>query len=295
MLVGVVFSGALKTALEDPFASENLTGILGDLNKQTNKNILVPYGQTIPLTQGFTVSYTNRWTEGNAFYYELNFIRKDREGNIIDRFITTPNVLHDTLPSGALKFRTANPNTKHYLDRDVFTLAVPDWAFTDPEEEAKVDTNAWQPVTISMGDTFYTQRYFVVYEGNDRVTYEHPDYQPEEGDMPLTGILGIYDPTGNKVEDARVLYYIRGRQQFGLPTVLPELGLELKMTSILVDEETREGQIVFKVKEKAPKKDYVVVQALIFPGIQLVWIGCIMMMFGLFFSGVQRLRKRKTA
>ena len=295
MLVGVVFSGALKNALEDPFASANLSGILGDLNKQTNKNILVPYGQAIELTQGFSVSYTNRWTDGNAFYYELNFIRKDEQGNIIDRFITTPNVLHDTLPNGSLKFRTANPNTKHYWDRDVFTLAVPDWAFVDPEAEAKVDTNAWQPVTITMGDTFYTQRYFVVYEDNDRVTYQHPDYKPEQGDMPLTGVLGIYDPTGNKVEEARVLYYIRGQREFSLPTKLPELGLEIKMSNILVDEETKEGRIVFKVKEKAPRKDYVVVQALIFPGIQLVWIGCIMMMFGLFFSGIQRLRTKRQA
>ncbi|MFK7799238.1 MAG: cytochrome c biogenesis protein CcsA [Aureispira sp.] len=295
MLVGVVFSGALKTALEDPFASANLSGILGDLNKQTNKNILVPYGQTINLSQDFSVSYTDRWTEGNAFYYELNFIRKDEKGNIVDRFITTPNVLHDTLPSGSLKFRTANPNTKHYWDRDVFTLAVPHWAFADPEAEAKLDTNVWQPVTISMGDTFYTQRYFVVYEDNDRVTYQHPDYEPEQGDMPLTGVLGIYDPTGNKVEEARVLYYIRGQREFSLPTELPDLGLELKMSNILVDEETKKGRIVFKVKEKAPLKDYVVVQALIFPGIQLVWIGCIMMMVGLFFSGVQRLRgKRQT-
>lgn len=293
MLVGIVFSGSLKTALEDPFAAESLTGILGGLNKQTNKNILVPYGQTISLSQGFTVSYTNRWTEGNAFYYELNFIRKDVQGNIIDRFITTPNVLHDTLPNGTLKFRVANPNTKHYWDRDVFTLAVPDWAFTDPEAEAKVDTNVWQPVTVNLGDTFYTKRYFIVYQGNDRVTHEHPDYKPEEGDMPLTGVLGIYDAQGNKLEETRVLYYIRGRQQFGLPTKLPELGLEIKMTNILVDKDTKKGNIVFKVKEKAPKKDYVVVQALIFPGIQLVWIGCIMMMVGLFFGGVQRLYSKR--
>ena len=32
-------------------------------------------------------------------------------------------------------FISANPSTKHYLHRDVFTLAVPDWAFVNPEEE----------------------------------------------------------------------------------------------------------------------------------------------------------------
>ncbi|BDS13450.1 cytochrome c biogenesis protein CcsA [Aureispira anguillae] len=289
MLVGVVFSGALKHALADPFASKELDGLLGDLNKQTNKNILVPYGQTVQLTNGFTVSYTKNWTEGNAQFFELNFLKKDAEGNIVDRFITTPNVLHDTLPNGNLKFRAANPNTKHYIHQDVFTLAVPSWAFFDPEAEEKADTTTWQPKHIAVGDTFYTNRYYIVYKANDATTYDHKDYKHVEGDIPVTAILTIKDINTQEEEEARVLYYIRGRQQFSLPTVLDGLGLEFKLTNIL----PQEGKVIMQVKDKAPKRDYVVVQALIFPGIQLVWIGCIMMMFGLLFSGVQRIQRKK--
>lgn len=285
MLVGVVFSGALKHPLSDPFASQELDGLLGDLNKQTNKNILVPYGQTVQLTNGFSVSYTRNWTEGNAQFFELNFLKKDAEGNIVDRFITTPNVLHDTLPNRSLKFRAANPNTKHYIHQDVFTLAVPNWAFVDPEAEAKADTTTWQPKHIAVGDTFYTNRYYVVYKANDATTYEHEDYHYEEGDIPVTAILTINDINTKETHEARVLYYIRGRQQFSLPTKLDRLGLAFKLTNIL----PQEGKVIMQVKDKAPKRDYVVVQALIFPGIQLVWIGCIMMMFGLLFSGVQRI------
>ena len=87
------------------------------------------------------------------------------------------------------------------------------------------------------------------------------------------------------------MYYIRGRQQFNLPTKLDRMGLEFKLTNILPEE----GKVLLQVKDKAPKRDYVVVQALIFPGIQLVWIGCIMMMFGLLFSGIQRVRMKGAA
>lgn len=290
MLVGVVFSGALKHALADPFASQELDGLLGDLNKQTNKNILVPYGQTVQLTNGFSVSYTKNWTEGNAQYFELNFLKKDVDGNIVDRFITTPNVLHDTLPNRSLKFRAANPNTKHYIHQDVFTLAVPHWAFVDPEAEAKADTTSWQPKYIAVGDTFYTNRYYVIYRSNDTETYDHPDYKYEAGDIPVTAILDIHDINTKEVHEARALYYIRGRQQFNLPTKLDRLGLEFKLTNILPEE----GKVLLQVKDKTPKREYVVVQALIFPGIQLVWIGCIMMMFGLLFSGLQRIKMKGT-
>ncbi|MCH2023623.1 MAG: cytochrome c biogenesis protein CcsA [Saprospiraceae bacterium] len=290
MLIGVVFSGALKHALSDPFASKELDGLLGDLNKQTNKNILVPFGQTIELSKGYSVSYTNTWGEGNAQYYALNFVRKDEQGNITDQFTTTPNVLRDTLENGKLKFRAANPDTKHYIHEDVFTLAVPHWAFEDPESETKQDTNSWIAKHIALGDTFYTNRYYVIYNKNDVRTYKHKDYEFQEGDIPVTAILKIKDINSNKEWEARVLYFIRGNKQFSLPTEMPKLGLEFKLSAIL----PAEGKVVFEYKDKEPKREYVIIQALIFPGIQLVWSGCILMMFGLLFSGFQRIRLKKS-
>jgi len=288
MLVGVVFSGALKHALSDPFASNELDGALAGLNKQTNKNILVPFGQTVELTDGFSVSYTQTWTEGNAQFYELNFLKKDAEGNIVDRFTTTPNVLKDSLPNGKQKFRAANPNTKHYLHQDIFTLAIPNWAFDDPEAEKK-DTTTWQAKHLAIGDTFYTNRYFVVYTKNDVQSYEHKDYIHEEGDIPITAILTIHDVNTNDAWEARALYYIRGRKQFSLTTEMPLLGLDFKLSAIL----PTEGKVIIEVRDKQPKRDYVVVQALVFPGIQLVWVGCTMMMFGLLLSGIIRVRNKK--
>ena len=72
---------------------------------------------------------------------------------------------------------------------------------------------------------------------------------------------------------------------------MPDLGLEFKLSAILPTEGS-EGKIVIEYRDKKPKREYVVIQALVFPAIQLVWIGCILMMFGLFFSGVMRLKKK---
>ena len=290
MLIGVVYSGAMKYAISDPFASKELDGILGDLNKQTNKNILVPKGQTISLSNGYTVSYTDNWSEGNAIYYELNFLKKDKNGSIIDRFTTIPNVLHDTLANGNLKFRAANPNTKHYLSEDVFTLAVPHWAFEDPEADEQKDTSQWIAKHIAIGDTFYTNRYYVVYDRNNVQIPERDDYNYQTGDIPVTAQLTIRDINSNEAFDADVLYYIRQNNSYSLTTKLPEQGLEFKLSNIL----PAQGKVVLQYRDKQPKRDYVVIQALIFPGIQLVWLGCLLMMFGLLLSGINRIKGHKS-
>lgn len=291
MLVGVVFSGALKSALEDPFAGENLNGLLGDLNKQTNKNVLVTKGQRIELTRGYSVKYTDSWVEENRYYFALSFLKKNEYGHVIDSFVTAPNVVYDTVANNQLKFRAANPNTKSYWSQDVFTLAVPDWAFVDPEAEEPIDTSGWESVTVAIGDTFYTSRYYVIYEGNANETYQHPSYTYQEGDIPLTGSLTIRDINTGAAYPVRTLYFIRGQREYGLPTELPELGLDIKLTHIL----PRQEKVVFEIKDKELKRSYVVIQALIFPGINLVWGGCIMMMVGLIFSGVARIGAKRAA
>lgn len=288
MLIGVVFSGALKYPLFDEFGQ--IEGILGDLNKQTSKNTLVPLGQTVALNDGFSVTYTKNWTEGNAQNFELSFLRKDKEGNIIDRFVTTPNVLLDSLPNGSLKFSAANPDTKHYLHRDVFTLAVPNWAFLDPVEEAKNDTSKWMAKHVAVGDTFYTRQNYIVYKGNEStVPEDSDDYIYQQGDVPVTAILQVFSLSSGASETIRTIYYIRDRQQFNVPVTVEKLGLSVRLLTMVPEE----GKMVFEVKDKTPKSNYVVVQAIIFPGINLVWLGCIMMMGGLFIGMLQRIAQKR--
>ena len=275
LLVGIIFSGALKRALFDPFASSQLDGILGGLNKQASKNVLVPKGQTVELNDGFTVHFADQWFEGNTQNYELSFIRKDSKGEIIDRFVTQPNVIFEELADGKPKFISANPSTKHYLHRDVFTLAVPDWAFVDPEKDK--DTVSWQRKKMQVGDTLYTSANFIIYRGIDNQMPQIDEYTYQDGDIPVSALLDIHTLGSDSIQSIKTLYFIRDQRENNVPTEVKELGLTIKLSTII----PAEGQMVFEFKEKKPKRDYVIVQAIIFPGIQLVWLGSIMMMFGL--------------
>lgn len=274
LMLGVVFSGALKTAISETFGSDQLTGLLEGLNKQTNKNVVLPKGQTIPIADGYSVTYKKSWEEGNGQHYELEFVKRDKQGNEMDKFTTNPYVLLKKLPNGNNKLLAANPNTQHYLSKDVFTLAVPHWAFDDPEKETEKED--WKKHKIAIGDTFYTSQHYVVFKGFDNQMPSHPQYQPQAGDIPVTALLNIHTVDSDSFWQARPLYFIRGNMQYDLPFEVKELGLSFRLSQMLPDEKKMQIEVLDK-----NSREYVVLQALIFPGINLVWIGCIMMMLGL--------------
>jgi cytochrome c-type biogenesis protein CcmF len=56
-----------------------------------------------------------------------------------------------------------------------------------------------------------------------------------------------------------------------------------------------EKKMLIEVLDSKKDGSYVVVQALIFPGINLVWLGSIMMMIGLLMGMMEKLLKAKKA
>jgi cytochrome c-type biogenesis protein CcmF len=47
-----------------------------------------------------------------------------------------------------------------------------------------------------------------------------------------------------------------------------------------------------EIAEDAPRNDYIVLEAILFPGINLFWAGSLIMLFGMFLGMYKRLRKR---
>ncbi len=119
-------------------------------------------------------------------------------------------------------------------------------------------------------------------------------YQPEEGDIAVGAQLAITAPDG-KTATATPIYLIRGNQPFSLKAGVAEMGLHFRFETIdptngVMKIGVAQGpaikplKIPFDVVEDAPRSDYVVLEAIIFPGINLVWVGAIMMLLGLALS-----------
>jgi cytochrome c-type biogenesis protein CcmF len=73
-----------------------------------------------------------------------------------------------------------------------------------------------------------------------------------------------------------------------LPVELTDLGINLRFTRL----DPASGKATIEVKEVRPDNSYVVVQAIRFPGINLVWIGKIMLMGGFLLSMFSYLSRR---
>ncbi len=125
----------------------------------------------------------------------------------------------------------------------------------------------------------------------------NPNYHKQEGDIAVQGKITVTDAAG-KAHAASPVFCIRGNQTVPQPDFLKEIGLTISVVSINPQDETvvlsvaqlknSPGAIPIEVAENASRSDYIVLEAIVFPGINLVWAGSILMLFGLGLSWVRR-------
>lgn len=153
---------------------------------------------------------------------------------------------------------------------------------------------------VKEGDEFDFKGYKIKFEKVVKDA-KHPTYQPEAGDIAVGAALKITAPDG-KTATASPVYLIRGSQPFSLKDEAPSMGLHFRFEKIdpakglisigVAQNAANLLKIPFEVAEDAPRSDYVVLEAIIFPGINLVWVGSITMLLGLAISLVRKLRSK---
>ena len=143
--------------------------------------------------------------------------------------------------------------------------------------------------------------------GDTQVTFENvnpspkvENFQLEPKDLAFSANLKVVkqDKTGDSFYNAAPVYVIRGTTPIPLKADIPEIGMHFAIAK--VNPETKQitisvaqgspTKIPISIAEDAPRTDYIVLEATVNPGINLVWIGSIMMLFGLGMAMVYRIR-----
>lgn len=161
----------------------------------------------------------------------------------------------------------------------------------------------YESFTLKKGDSVKVGKYAVSFE-NFNVAPDHSGYEAEEGDVAVGAELLIRDQqSGAVVGQATPVYLIRGKQPFNFKDELFDLGLHFRFVKISPQDgeiEILVGQheagprtIPIAIAEEVPRSDWIVLEAIIFPGINFFWVGTIMMMVGLFIGMIARSRERK--
>ncbi|MEO6132393.1 MAG: cytochrome c biogenesis protein CcsA [Saprospiraceae bacterium] len=138
----------------------------------------------------------------------------------------------------------------------------------------------------------------ITFEGVDK-NITHPNYTTEKGDIAIHGVVKIENDQ-HRAYVARPLYFIRGGTPYNMKSYIPDLALHVRLEKIdpqkeeftlLLSRPVAHPRLAVEIADDAPRNDFIVLEAVLFPGINLFWAGAIIMLMGMFIGFYKRLRK----
>ncbi|MFI5134345.1 MAG: cytochrome c biogenesis protein CcsA [Chitinophagales bacterium] len=277
LLLGVLISSAKKETI-----SYNSQGI--DFGKeftteQNRTNMLLYKNEPVKM-QEYMVTYVGDSVSPPNYYYKVSYeVFDSATGKLKDHFTLYPNAQIN--PKMGL---IANPDTRHYWGKDLYThvTSVPDKS-KEKDETEQTFTND----TLKIGDTVYTSNSYVKVENLERVT-SSPKVKIEGNDLAVQANLAVKTLDG-KMYEAKPIYYIHDYRAYFYDDELSELGLTFRLSQIIPDQ----NSVVLSISQKKPEKDFIVLTAIVFPGINLLWLGTVITIVGFLLSIVRIWQKKR--
>jgi cytochrome c-type biogenesis protein CcmF len=288
---GTLMLGILISSYNKEVMSINTMGVMMDFGKKTGaenakesaENVLLY--KDVPVVMGEYIA-TFRGDSSSAadprIFYKVAYERKDTTTNkVTESFTLYPDAFINPKGQQAGSM-SPNPSSKHYLTRDIFTYVTKAY---DPSK--KTDTSSYKSHTVTEGDTIYTDKGYIIYAGLN-TNVDDKRYTPQPGDIAVAATLHVYDAQ-KQLGTLKPIYYIRDQYAYQVQDTLASQSLYVKLENIIPDKKA----IEIKLKQANTSDDYIVLKALIFPYINLVWLGVIIMVFGFFLTAVNRITKKE--
>jgi cytochrome c-type biogenesis protein CcmF len=225
----------------------------------------------------YLVTYVGDSASGPDIFYKVHYLKSAPDGSVKEEFTLHPNAQIN--PKMGL---IANPDTRHYLTKDIYTHVT-----SVPNKEARAEAEGrFEQDTVAVGDTFYLAKAFAVLE---RLVPNpgHENYIPQKDDVAVAALLKVHT-LDDRVFEARPIYLIRDRNASAIEDSIAELGVTFRVERIIPEKE----QLVIGVKQADTEGDFIIMKAIIFPYINLLWLGCVVMAFGIALSMVRRRQER---
>jgi cytochrome c-type biogenesis protein CcmF len=278
MLVGILISSANKKLV----SNSNINGITlpssgkDPMTKQVDnpRENLTLLRQVPASLLEYKVTFLNdsAGKEKGRKYYQLDFERVNKETKETEeKFVLQPDIylMKDNNMS-------SNPDTKSYLLKDIFT-----YVSYAPNKEAVDDTFKFKEIIIGIGDTaFYSNGYMVLkdVEKDSKKVANATNMQQ----VSLTAKL--------KITSKDTMHFTASPSivvdSFGVVNIDDTVyaqNMFLRFNGVAENRKIKLG-----IKESDKLIDFVTVKAYVFPFINLVWLGLVIMAAGLLLSMLQR-------
>ncbi len=283
---GLVLLGALIATSKKDIISQNTSGkSIESLGKDfsNNDNILLTQGDTLTMGK-YLVTYLGKREEGINIYFDVDYFTKGKDGKLQKEFSLAPLV--QTNPRMG---NIAEPDTRHFLTFDVYThVTYADLENLKVKKESTTDEYAAaKNYTLKRGDTIFSSNAIIIFDSLS-TKFDKTPYHLDEKDIAVKAHFSVLDVI--KKYDATPLYVIHNNTIQPLAYTVKELGLQFMFWQI----NPADGKIQISLQEKKSNtRDFIVMQAMIFPYINILWIGCIIMAIGTLIAILERVKKAK--
>ena len=267
-----VISDNRKTGLFIPF-DKDPTG-RGTENPMENLTLL----KGVPTQMGkYTVTYvsdSSAENEKTRTFYNLHFQKIDSaSGDVLENFYLSPDSYR--MKDNNL---SSNPGTKHYLNHDIFT-----YVSTISVHNEEKDTTSFKIHEMEIGDSVFIDKGYLVLNN----MLKNPDidkfhFAPD--DTALVADITVYNQDGTSHKAYPALTINNQMISFLDDTVITQ-NLYLNLSGISPDKKFKIG-----VKQNNKLTDFITLKAYVFPYINLVWAGLIIMACGFIVSLVRRVK-----
>lgn len=276
IILGAVVSGAKRTVLSKNTGSFSLI----ELNKdfKNDENILLRQGDTL-LMKDYFVSYRTRHRDGINLKFQIDYYKPYHDART-GRLVPGDSAfsLYPTVQINDRFGNVSEPGTKHFIDRDIFTHIK--YADLDQETmQTQDDDDAFMgetSLTMTMGKP-------VRYENFDMLLKEiylaSAEEQAETGfsgkDIVVKAILEITnrDNETNSTVMVNPIFVVQDSVNVIRPEIYSEeLDARIRILELSDEENT--------ISVGISQREYVVMQAHSFPGMNILWAGCVLMLFG---------------
>ncbi len=271
MILGMLISSGNKKTISD----NRVTGInipFGKDEKGKGEDPLenLTMVRDVPTRMlDYTVTYAgdSAGNEKGRLFNRFNFIKKDTS----ESFTLMPDVY-----VGKDEIRSSNPGTKRYLTKDIYTYIT----YKDPSG-GKPDTSQFVIKEMAEGDTaFYSKGYLIL----NRVV-KNPNnnkYHFKPTDVALMADITLVSKDSMHYK-ASPLIQIDEMGVTQVDDTVYAQNLFLQFVGV-----TDSKKIKIGIKESDKIIDFVTLKAYLFPYINLVWLGLLVMALGIVISMIKR-------
>ena len=272
MLVGMLISSGNKKIISDntvtginiPFGKDDKGK---DLENPLENLTMLRDVPTRVLDYKVTYSGDSAGNEKGRLFYKLKFVKKDSS----EQFELTPDVY-----VGKDELKSSNPSTKRYLTKDIYSYI----SSINPEGN-RTDTAQFVIKELAEGDTaFYSKGYMVLNSVVKNPNNEKYHFKPTDAALMADITLVSKDSMHYK---AYPLIQIDSVGVNFIDDTVYAQNLFLKFAGV-----TDSKKIKLGIKESDKIIDFVTLKAYLFPYINLVWLGLVVMALGLMMSMIKR-------